>query len=295
MVYAILVFAFLFGFAVSCLLKFSSNWIDFPHLLCLQMTRGDDLATLMQRCLVCGEKITDSSTAQLLKSVGIIHMFVLSGAHLNFVIHWLKKIPMLKSRPLPLGIILFFITTMCGFQIPIVRAFLQLSFCQLSKSKKLFWSNQLAINLSGGCIALFTRQWSYSLILSWAAATFVESINQAKFKNTVFLNFYLYLGLFFFLLPLQPTHPIGVFVASVFTPLMSLILFPMTWLNSIFGFLTPLCQVVWSITLELLKSISPPVGTPPSWMPSELATVFLALLLFCKHKARKNSLLRGQK
>ncbi len=174
--------------------------------------------------MVCGSRLQNPQLLANLKASGIFHIFVISGAHLIFLLWLFEKIrlpPWLKISVLVLYAIL------TDLQAPVVRALFGLLLFQASQSS--FQSrNNLRKDQKVFFIGLFTLMFfpdlcsSFSLALSWTCAlvlSMTSNLVLASLLIWIFLN-----PLFWGIAVIHP-HTIlwNIFVA----PFISAVLFPL--------------------------------------------------------------------
>ena len=83
------------------------------------------------KALACGARIESTLDSRALARFGLLHFFVVSGAHFNFIhsaLNPLSKIKWFNKVCLPM---LFLFTSMCQFSPPVLRAFLHQFFRSL--------------------------------------------------------------------------------------------------------------------------------------------------------------------
>lgn len=213
------------------------------------------------KALVCGENFQQLSTSQYYVASGLIHLFVVSGAHLILlkvilefivtkILFYLKE----SHQKLLILSLLFFYAAVCEFNAPVVRAFVIVSLSYLN----LFWPPHFK-TLSAGLFCLILEpSWvfSLSLQLSWLIALASGAFNlffkgKNNFWKQCFLTFWIYPTLLFF----QTPNPFSIFLNFSLSWFLELVLFPFSLLVFFFHFLTPAFdQLIRLLNLMLLHS-----------------------------------------
>ena len=277
-----------------------SSWFPFWNLsalskelqsLCLEhldfQTPWKDIYT----SLVCGKRLRASPLKDIFIQGGLIHLTVVSGAHLLFLERLWKRLPwppFIKTYGLFCLLTIYAFTT--GLQAPVLRALFSFCLFRFSESFKLFWNAGLVTLLSALLCLMYQPSWvhSFSLQLSVLACLLLNfSISPLK------KCFFVYL----FILPIvnhwQVLHPFTVLVNWMLAPLISGLLFPFSFLSPLFPFLYPLTDFLWSFTLQMLKlleffpSHSPLISwrIPKKWIWFYI--IFIRFLVFIIHKFKR--------
>ncbi|MBX3041562.1 MAG: ComEC/Rec2 family competence protein, partial [Bdellovibrionaceae bacterium] len=140
-----------------------------PHIhnLCLSSLPTTSFHPL--HSLLCGASVKDGELKQLLRASGLLHLFVVSGAHLIWLEHLLARL----NAPFALrlsGWTLFSLA--CGWQPPVVRAWVGLLLIKLEPRWTPALRSDQHVLLSGLTTLILFPSWgdSLSLALSWVAA-----------------------------------------------------------------------------------------------------------------------------
>ena len=205
------------------------------------------------KSLVCGKRLPAGPLKLLFIQGGLIHLTVVSGAHLLFLERFWKKLPgpvFLKTHGLFVILILYALAS--HLYPPVVRALFSFFLFRLSHSLKLFWNPNFITLLSGiGCL-IYQPSWvhSFSLKLSLLAC-FLQNISVNSLKKCFFI--------YLFILPVvnrwQALHPLTVLINWTLAPLISGLLFPLSFLSPFFPDLYFLTDQLWAVTLQALKFI----------------------------------------
>lgn len=262
------------------------------HGLCLEhlnfQTPWKDIYT----SLVCGKRLGAGSLKNTFVQGGLIHLTVVSGAHLLFLEKLWKRFPwpsFIKTNGLFCLLICYALTS--RLQAPVLRALFSFCLFRFSHSQKLFWNPNLITLLSGLFCLLYQPAWinSFSLQLSLLACLLLH-FSTSPIKKCFFV--------YLFILPIinrwQSLHPFTVLINWIFAPVISGLLFPLSFLSPFFPFLYPLTDSLWSFAIQILKfleflpSQSPLLGwsLPKNWIWFYIA--FISLLNFIIHKIKNH-------
>lgn len=172
--------------------------------------------------LICGEKIKDPQLKELFIANGLIHIFVVSGAHLSFYKKMFSFIFPKWAAGVLTSSFLFLYTLTCTFTAPIFRAFIE----QLTSS----FNQQFKLNLDKNIIQLATAficivvqpdyLKSVSLPMSWVAAMTMSMKDRPGKTLIVFLS------LFPILLTFTEPNPLSVFTSFFISGFVSLFILP---------------------------------------------------------------------
>ncbi|MEQ1878025.1 MAG: ComEC/Rec2 family competence protein, partial [Bdellovibrionia bacterium] len=202
------------------LLKYLAEQTAPIHVLCLNLTPTGSYKPFYD-AIVCGNSLAPERAAAF-RSTGLIHLIVVSGAHLTFLLWFLERI--FPKTPWPrYGLLVAFIM-MTSWQPPALRGFAQIAASETSRKFGLGWSSQASCLISGVVIwAIFPELiLSLSFLLSWAAALSISIAPVTGLKRHALV----FLILVPVLAPLSAPHPASIFLNWIFVPLIGAILFP---------------------------------------------------------------------
>lgn len=210
------------------------------------------------KALVCGANFSEAQTSNLYIATGLIHLFVVSGAHLilikkilDFIFAFLK---LEKIGSWLCAFILIYFSASCAFNAPVTRALLSFLLADDFIFKKNFWPQHFRIFVVGLLTLLFNSLWisSLSLQLSWLIALGLY-LNRNYFsqRHLLFQQIINMSLIYPTLLFLQVPQPIIALLHLVFSAFLELILFPLALLVRFFHFLAPL----FDLLILLLKNI----------------------------------------
>ena len=240
-------------------LSFLFPFLDISHLsndlhhLCLEQLNFDTKLKEIYKALVCGKRLADSNFKQVLLKGGLIHLTVVSGLHLLFLERFWKKLPLpIFLKTYGLFVILIFYAFASHLHPPVLRALISFFFFQLSRSLKLFWSTNCIILLSGIFCLIYKPSWIYSFSLQLSLlACFLQNSSKSAIKK----HFFTYL----FILPIinrwQALHPLTVLINWTLAPIISSLLFPLSFLSPFLPFMYTITDTLWAIVFQALKVV----------------------------------------
>lgn len=252
----ILLFLPLFALLVLSLVRFSvfeflSPVAEKAHFFCLNYLPLQSHALAELKALVCAENFSSLGESQLYISSGLIHLFVVSGAHLLLIERLLLRIKC--SFP-----VIFFILVLyafaCNLGAPVVRCLLAFCLNAFLFAKNIHWPAHFKLLLIGLLALCFNFNWinSLSLQMSWLAA-FTLMLGENFFTGRSFLFkqslFFITLlpTVVYFQIPGVSTILLNIALA----PVLEFVLFPLglcTW------FLTPVFPV-FDFGINFLKKL----------------------------------------
>ena len=274
-------------FPILILFLFSALSLDFlqPSVLILndwclsQIPNGVLTGELENReifsALLCGKRLDLESPARsLLSASGLIHLTVVSGAHLIFLAKMGESFPSFRFKNMGVGFFLIFYSLMTGLYPPVLRALISFFLFRLNGRFKLFWSPPSRVMMSGLLCLALNPEWisSLSLQMSWAAAL---AFSWARY-NKLLSCLLCYLILSPIISQWQTLHPMSVILNWMIFPLMSVFLFPLSVLSFLASPLYILSDGAWALLLYFLKTLSPLMHQPLFYIPPlSLSAVWL--------------------
>ncbi len=187
------------------------------HDLCI-----DILNHQISQALACGKALKHSNTKDLILTFGSLHFFVVSGAHLNFVKHYLQKLK--TPKYIEMSALGLFVAT-CDFSAPITRSYLQ--HILAPKRHFLFPKELLPLITYVLCFPFFL--YSNHIISSGLSFLFSSVISLSVKSRTINLLIYL-IALPVFLSTLGLPHYSSIFLLPFVTAFISLLL-PLSFLS----------------------------------------------------------------
>jgi ComEC/Rec2-related protein len=236
-----------------------SDVAKMSHHFCIVNLPENASAIAELKALVCAENFSNLSDSQLYISSGLIHLFVVSGAHLILI----ESALMLLSKYFKINSVFIFLVLCiygfaCGLNAPVVRCLIAFALSSYLQSKNIFWPAHFKLLIIGALTLSFNYQWisSLGLQMSWIAA-FIVMLSEHFFKN---ISLLLKQGLFYLaLLPsvvfFQVPSPTVILFNILLAPILEFILFPVGILVWFFNFLHPLFDFLIYIFKLLIKSL----------------------------------------
>ncbi|MBC7464510.1 MAG: ComEC/Rec2 family competence protein [Bdellovibrio sp.] len=296
-----LVYLSIITLTIAASLRFSVHSLLQPvslllHQSCLERLPVASKSLPELQALVCGQGFSDAASSQLYVATGLIHLFVVSGAHLILLETILKKVPIFQksSSRILILIALFIYVLACEMNPPITRSFISLLFSGFLIKNRLNWPASFKIFLIGIITLAMNPEWanSASLQLSWIAGL-VVALNTCYFSKHTFL---FRQSLYFILLwPLLiflsvPSHLV-ILMNLIFTPILEFILFPLGLVTWVLPFLHPLFDLFiegLNAILKLLEFKSTAQTTLDLSALSSMGWFIIFGLHFCLHLFEMN-------
>ena len=235
-------------------LEIVQPWSIFFHEFCLNRLPLESYSHAELQALVCGKNFVDASISDIYKSTGLIHLFVVSGAHLILIERILRHFfdPTHKKNIWLLAFCLLIYAFCCNLNPPVTRSLIALAIGSVTAKNHLRWPENFKILICGLFALIFQPIWitSISLQLSWLAAL-VVSINSLYLSEK---NRLLKQSLFFVILApvlaiFQTPNPLTIFMNLIFAPVLEFILFPL----GLLVWLIPPLYIFFDYTLFALR------------------------------------------
>jgi predicted membrane metal-binding protein len=233
----------------------STNVLQQGPALCLSLLPASSHRDLIAS-LICGIPLSSGEVKQVFLDTGLIHLMVVSGAHLLFLESLVARAP-LRWRLGLLGLYCW----LTGFGAPVVKAFLRRAAEVLLRP--LGWSG-LQIEAVAVLLSLFCYPWwlnSRSLQMSWMcglALSLPPILRWRAFDQA--LKAYLLLFIF------VGSSVVSIGWNTLVAPIVGAILFPISLALLILPFLAPWVDLVWDLFLWLLAW--GPKSPPAAWFIS---------------------------
>jgi len=235
------------------------------HTWCIQRiyhSRPDQ--TDIYLALLCGKKLPTGALRDVFTHVGLIHLMVVSGAHLIFLEKMWLKLPHWPFKNIFISVSLVVYALMAGLHPPVFRALISFFLHRFVKRFQLFWSSYWVIMLSGVLSLVFNPKWvsSTSLQLSLIGAMGFVSSRYHKLLSCVLC--------YALLLPVlsqwTSIHPLTAGVNWIFYPLISITLFPLSVFSFIFPFFYPITSYLWLKLIQFLQLLQPFLEQAPFYI-----------------------------
>lgn len=220
------------------------------HLKCISALPEQSNSLPELKALVCGENFNQLQLSENYISTGLIHLFVVSGAHLfvlkmilEFLLAGLTSLVSEKIRHFLILSILTIYAAVCEFNPPVVRALILIFLNSSLLFSKNFWPVHFRILIAGLLSLLFCPVWitSLSLQLSWIIS--LGGIFNQKFlhhRHPLFQQGLQAIWIYPTLLLFQIPSPFFILTNFLFSSLLELFLFPFALLVACLPFLVTL-------------------------------------------------------
>lgn len=261
MVFFPLLFLFIPCFFSLHLLSFLQPYADAFHQVCLSRIPSSSYS-LIYGAMVCAEKISyQDSMGILFKKMGLIHLLVVSGAHL-FIIYRLLLFLVGRHKRFTVCIFLLLLLYLfvCRFEAPVVRGFFGIVVTKWNERYHLFWNRSQCVLFSGLLCLVFFPSWllSLSFQLCWAAG-FLNCWPVRGMKKALLF----YFGLLPMLLPLGIHHPLGMMSSYFFSYVVFIPMFVISVLVVCFPQGVEVFHFLMKFILRFMESCS-------EWIPPPL-------------------------
>ncbi len=255
-------------------------WSFQLHQNCLDSLPTNSKSLPELRALVCGADFAQLDSSSIYIATGLIHLFVVSGAHLILIqkiLNLCTSFNKPKKWPRLLCLIgLIYFSACCDFNPPVTRALISLILVDDFVIKKQFWPVHFRILIIGLMTLLFNFNWitSLSLQLSWLIALGLllnrEFLPDGHPLVRQSLN---YILIFPTLLFLQVPQPIIILIHVIFSTFLEVILFPFALIVRFIHRLSPSFDfLIW-----ILRSVLTKIETP---LEFQLVDKPLGLVIF---------------
>lgn len=265
------------GLGIFAVLQLLSNYADtffYPHMLCVKMAPHKSEFQELYQALVCGLKISKIEIKEQIKSLGIFHLFVISGTHLHFISLFIEKI--FKNKTLSF-VLLFFYCLSCGLQPPVVRAFSSQLVKIVNFKFKLGYKNIQCVVLSFLLLAptFFVLKNFTSLLLSTLASLIVEATS-SRFNSEFSKHVVIYILISVVFLPIQTLHPLTLLITYFVTPVICYFLIPLCILSIGIKDFHQFVDHIWRLMFYVFKQLSYLI---PNFNPLSLQLSYSLFLL----------------
>ena len=252
------------------------------HGWCLDRISTHTFNTEIYSALICGKRLTfGGELRKIFTDAGLIHLMVVSGAHLLFLEKIFKFLP---KFPFKNGFIFFslvFYSLIAGLHPPIFRALVSFFLSVVSQKFRLFWTPYWRIMFSGIICLVLNPQWisSTSLQLSWIGALAFSTARYSRFLSQVLA--------YFLILPVisqwTGLHPLSIWINWIMFPVISMILFPLSVLSFIIPVVSPVTNFFWTHLIGILEKLQPVFQQTPfyiPYIPQKFRWIYIGCLFF---------------
>lgn len=266
----------LFRFSVN---EFLSPVAEKAHLFCLNNLPRNSLSIAELKALVCAQSFTNLEDSKFYISSGLIHLFVVSGAHLILIENLLNRF---KLHQTLIFVIIIVYGFACGLNAPVVRCLIAFTLNLFLSSKNIRWPAHFKLLIIGSLTLSFNYNWvsSLSLQMSWIAAFLVMlgekfyKESDSLFKQSLFFITLLPTVVFF-----QIPSPVVILSNIVLAPVLEFILFPLGLLVWFLNFLSPIFDLLIIVFKSLLQNLELDFQIQISEMPADLIIYNWCLIL----------------
>ncbi len=244
--------------------------INVLHDGCLNITQKSALPDI-HAALLCGKRLEPSNFKDQLASFGLIHLVVVSGAHLLMFDQILDRIFSFFKLPrflIWIALVLYALT--CQLSPPVTRALIHKMTKEVGKHRFALLKSGQAHFVSGMlCLCLFPL-WisSLSFQLSWLASLALSW--RFKDPHPVKQALLIYILLFPLLAQIQLPSPIHILSNLTLAPLIASLSLPLSLLSTFIPHLSFFDELFWGFIqgiLEWLEKLSPKTGAQWNWSP----------------------------
>ncbi len=233
--------------------------------------------------ILCGKNLPFDTQTRLFMNLGLIHILVVSGAHLSFVDKWAPKtVPHLR------WIVLLAYSYLTGFGAPVVRALVRKGLGEVTKS--IVISPIQLEGLTSAIVILMLPSWigSSSFQMSWMCALALSLPARSRMRS----HWRVAIACYAAVLGYCWTSPISIPVNALLVPIVGYWLFPLSML--VFTGIEPLVHFsdwIWNTFIALLNALPTTTqsefGVSPRWFRTLLPVVANLFLLFLEVLFRK--------
>lgn len=218
--------------------------------------------------LVCGLDLPPNLERQIFIDTGLIHILVVSGAHLGVI----SSLTFFLPAPLRLFLLAVY-CWLCGFNAPVVRAWWRRFVAPIVRP----WGpSPLQIEVVTAAITLTLWPFwfkSQSFLMSWLCALCLTLPPIPGLNRSISQCLYCYVALF----PLVPSSPITILINLLLAPAIGGFLFPLCALTVICPALTPWVDTLWDVLLKFLDQW--PTSPPAPFRVTSKYLIFYPLFL----------------
>jgi competence protein ComEC len=221
---------------------------DYRSIMINRLIREDYRSSPFLKLILFSNRSEDEEFYLKLKDLSILHLFVISGFHINILFSFLSKytIKFFKSQFIILALILPYLYLL-NFSIPSLKAFIFLFFDLISRRYFNKSFDRLTILALVALLILLTNPssiFSYSFSLSMLASLNLELLSRIKINNKILrysmINLLMFLGILPVILLINYEFN---FMAVLFNMIMSLIIPPL-YLLSFASIIVPIIQTL---------------------------------------------------
>lgn len=251
------------------------------HKMCFNFYDSVPLPAYHQ-ALVCGTALPQDSFQSQLLQIGLIHMLVVSGAHLGFLrnfFRWLRVPKIVISALLSIYILL------TGAQAPVVRAWLQRFSPMPSRLSRICKTRVVCLSIFGFSISLLLS-WIATLGICWPGV-------RSGWRQALLIYFFMIPAL----LSLGTQHPLSILWNLIAATVLGWLLLPLSMIAPLHPWVGFVSEWAWNVFLFLTRRMA--LLTPAwdvqfqiSWFWPWLYLFFLQWLALRKEQSYLRAQLR---
>lgn len=240
---------------------------------CESIFATDDRFKSESAALICGTNISNKEKKNLLIKLSLIHIFVVSGAHLILLESLLTWIGLTQMWIYPL---LIFYGFCCGLNPPIVRALIAYEMRQFSNRQNFNWS-PLMIAFISYCISIpwLENQGDYFSLLLSASAAFALCIGQGAIQQQILI----YLLTSLLLTGVGLLHPLSILFNLLLGPIIGFLFVPAAACSILHPIFADFFYFILKLFYQLGHVLVQPIDELHSFPKYQLSTFIIILII----------------
>ena len=218
------------------------------------------------KLFILGENKLENETKTNYQTLGISHLFAISGMHITLLTGFLLKILNKISKNIKLNLIIIFIFLLfylflTNYSASVIRASLLFVGINIKKILKLKIDNENILLLILGILLIYNPYYIYDLgfVFSFSISYFLIRYSNIINNQKGYFNQLLMTSLIAYIVSIpimingfSQINLTSIILNCIFVPFVSIIVFPLSLLTFIFPFLEP----ILSITIFILESLA---------------------------------------
>ena len=218
------------------------------------------------KLFILGENELENETKTNYQTLGISHLFAISGMHITLLTGFLLKILNKISKNIKLNLIIIFIFLLfylflTNYSASVIRASLLFVGINIKKILKLKIDNENILLLILGILLIYNPYYIYDLgfVFSFSISYFLIRYSNIINNQKGYFNQLLMTSLIAYIVSIpimingfSQINLTSIILNCIFVPFVSIIVFPLSLLTFIFPFLEP----ILSITIFILESLA---------------------------------------
>lgn len=202
--------------------------------------------------MVCGTHVRGNIHTEVFRNSGLLHILVVSGAHLHFFAIFLRRFQMKRK---PIFLLLFIYVLFSGCQPPSVRSLIQIGIEFYSKSFERNLRSWQCVWIAGLASLILFPEWltGSSLLLSWICALILTITGNHHQRSSILI----FCALIPILMKWLPPHPLTILINILISPVFGVFALPLCLLCTVIPQLTVVADAFWSLLLTVLLPVQP--------------------------------------